>query len=79
MLRPDPPELVLPDDKLDTEAIEWGRLLLPRQLSDIGPIVEFLNFGAKTLKKYIIKVFGLFCLVYILFPSWAMLIDRSLI
>lgn len=51
MLRPDPPELVLPDDKLDTEAIEWGRLLLPRQLSDIGPIVEFLNLGAKTLKK----------------------------
>lgn len=50
----EPPELVLPEETLDIEMTECGRLLL-RQESIMGPAIEFLNLGtaiAKTQNSY---------------------------
>lgn len=42
---PEPPELVLPDDTLETEMTECG-LLIVRQDSGVGPAIELRNLGA---------------------------------
>lgn len=51
MFPPEPPELVLPDETLDIEITEWGRLLL-RHESIMGPAIEFLNRGTATAKTH---------------------------
>lgn len=57
----EPAELVLPDEILDTEIIDWGRLALHN--SETGPTIEFLNLGAAENKYrncYLIKTENIF-------------------
>lgn len=46
---PEPCELVLPEEMLDTEIIDCGRLL--RHSSDTGPTMEFLKRGAAAKER----------------------------
>lgn len=51
----EPCELVLLDDKLDTDIIDWGLLLLLHNSVVTGPTIEFLNLGAAKIEKYKVK------------------------